>query len=53
MFDPIEDFAAVADNLEPVTLLRRGGVSTAIAYALTEPADLARSTFFQYRFTLT
>jgi hypothetical protein len=34
---------------------RRGGVDPVphLADRLTEPADLARSTFFQYRFTLT
>jgi len=45
MFDPLEDFAAVTDNLEAVTLLRRGtGASVAIAHALRRAVTAGEAT---------
>ncbi len=47
-FDPSDDFAAVADGTETVTLLRRGSTSgatgTVIAHALRRAATASEAT---------
>jgi hypothetical protein len=45
MFDPSDDLIDIADNLEPVTLLRRGGTSgTVIPHALRRAMSASEAT---------